>query len=602
MVCWYLIPGCLNSSFGTRLRTYLRQQRFQSRTPFPKSPEAENPLHGPGLITLQPVLLILLLSLSLLSGTSSSAVAQSSQFEVSEASILELQSAMTDGQITSLMLVNSYLERIAAYDQQGPQINAILHLNSQARAQARALDQERQLSGPRSLLHGIPVIIKDNYNTTDMPTTGASRALANFFPDRNATQVDRLLAAGAVILAKANLHEFAYGINTISSLGGQTLNPYDLERIPGGSSGGTAAAVAASFASFGMGSDTCGSIRIPAAFNNLIGLRPTKGLSSIYGMMPLSHTQDVSGPLARSAEDLAIVLDLLTAYDPRDDATQLLQQHPQLNFQSQLGTASFSGLRIGRLDTYYQSADKAVQELFDAALAEMVQMGAQVVDFTIPDMSVLIGRSGLIGHEFETDLNNYLQEFGSTEYRSLEAIVASGLHHEALHVLLSRSAAGEQDPVLYQAAMVARTDLTDAITEAMKTHQIDVIAYPPIGALPVRTGEVQPGNNCSLSGNSGLPALSLPTGFSADGLPVAVELLGPQLSDAWLLAIAYAYEQGSGLPAGSDTGSQGAPRHRRAPSSTPGLSPIGQTEPIPLLTSPIQTSPIQTSTTETETQ
>ena len=470
-------------------------------------------MHARRPAILSAVGLSLLLSLGLLPITPHGALAQTASFEVSEAGILELQAAMADGQITATMLVDRYFERIAAYDKQGPQINAILHLNTQARAQAEALDQERQHSGPRSLLHGIPVIVKDNYNTTDMPTTGASRALANFVPNRNATQVDRLLAAGAIIIAKANLHEFAYGITTISSLGGQTLNPYDLERIPGGSSGGTAAAVAASFATFGMGSDTCGSIRIPAAFNNLIGLRPTKGISSIYGIMPLSHTQDVGGPLARSAEDLAIVLDLLTAYDPQDAATKLIQQHPRLEFQSQLGTASFAGLRIGRLDAYYQSADETVQELFDAALAEMVQMGAQVIDFTIPEMSELISRSGLIGHEFETDLDNYLREFGSTEYRSLEAIVASGLHHEALHNLLSRSAAGTQDAALYQAAMLARIDLTDAITEAMKAQQIDVVAYPPIGALPVRTGEIQPGNNCSLSGNSGLPALSLPTGF-----------------------------------------------------------------------------------------
>jgi len=518
-------------------------------------------------------------------------LAQPPQFEVSEASILELQAAMDDGQLTATMLVDRYLERIGAYDKQGPQINAILHINAQARVQAAALDQERQLSGPRSLLHGIPVILKDNYNTTDMPTTGASQALANFIPDRNATQVDRLLAAGAVIIAKANLHEFAYGITTISSLGGQTLNPYDLEHTPGGSSGGTAAAIAASFASFGMGSDTCGSIRIPAAFNNLVGLRPTKGVSSIYGIMPLSHTQDVSGPLARSVEDLAIALDLLTAYDPQDDATRLIEQHPRLNFQGQLGTVSFAGLRIGRLDTYYQSADEPVRQLFDAALAEMVQMGAQIVDFTIPEMSALISRSGLIGHEFETDLDNYLQEFGSTEYRSLEDIVASGLYHDALHNLLSRSAAGQQDAVLYQAAMLARTDLLNAITAAMTAQQIDVIAYPPIGALPVRAGEAQPGNNCSLSGNSGLPALALPTGFSSKGLPVGIELLGPQLSDAWLLALGYAWEQGAGLTAGSNAS---ANRHRRAPLSTPALTAPVQA--FQIQTAPIQSNDLQTTT------
>jgi len=569
-----------------RLRTNLSRQQAQnlSRERSPENGDV-SAAQGPRPSILRAVGLSLLLSPGLLQIGSHHALAQLPAFEVSEASILELQSAMTNGRVSAALLVDRYLERIAAYDQQGPRINAILHINPQARAQAEALDQERRLAGPRSLLHGIPVIVKDNYNTTDMPTTGASRALANFFPDRNATQVDLLLAAGAVIIAKANLHEFAYGITTISSLGGQTLNPYNLERVPGGSSGGTAAAVAANFASFGMGSDTCGSIRIPAAFNNLVGLRPTKGLSSIYGIMPLSQTQDVGGPLARSATDLAIILDLLSGYDPQDHATGLIQQRPRLNFHIQLGTASFAGLRIGRLDSYYQSADEAVQQLLDAALAEMVQMGAQVVDFTIPDMSALISRSGLIGHEFETDLDNYLQEFGSPEYRSLEEIVASGLYHEALHNVLSRSAAGQQDADLYQSALLARTELFAAINEAMTSQQIDVVAYPPIGALPVRAGEVQPGNNCSLSANSGLPALSLPTGFSADGLPVGIELLGPQLSDAWLLALGYAYEQGAGLSPGSNPAPTGANRHRRAPVSTPALTaPVqAQTTARPLI-------------------
>ena len=219
--------------------------------------------------------------------------------EVSEASVHQLQLAMTARRLSAVELVDAYLERIEAYDDQGPALNAILTLNPDARAQAAALDREREITGPRGPLHGIPIILKDNYSTRDLPTTGGSKVLADFTPNANATQVQRLIDAGAIILAKSNLHEFAYGITTISSLGGQTRNPYDPSRLPGGSSGGTAAAIAASFATVGMGSDTCGSIRIPAAFNNLVGLRPTKGLSSIYGIMPLAGTQDVAGPLAR---------------------------------------------------------------------------------------------------------------------------------------------------------------------------------------------------------------------------------------------------------------------------------------------------------------
>ncbi|MEX1197381.1 MAG: amidase family protein [Pseudohongiellaceae bacterium] len=463
--------------------------------------------------------------------------------EVRETGILALQQQMAEGTLSAAQLLDNYLARIEAYDQQGPQLNTILRFNDSAREQARALDAERQRSGPRSLLHGIPVVIKDNYNTTDMPTTGASRALAGFVPDAEATQVRLLREAGAVILAKTNLHEFAYGITTISSLGGQTRNPYDPAHVPGGSSGGTAAAVAASFAATGMGSDTCGSIRIPAAFNNLVGLRPTKGLSSIYGVMPLAHTQDVAGPLARSVEDLAIVLDLTVGYDPLDPDTALMRERDDVLFSAALGSASLQGLRIGRLDGYLAEAEPAVQALFQQAFSRLQALGAEIVDISIPDRVQLIGNSGLIGHEFEADLDVYLKTFGSTQYSSLEEIVAADLHHEAVDRLLRRSAAGEQDTARYLEATAAREDLQHAINTVMDAERLDVIAYPPISALPVRIGENQPGNNCSLSGNSGFPALSLPIGFSDSGLPMGIELLGRHLSDTALLAVGYAIEQ-----------------------------------------------------------
>ena len=216
--------------------------------------------------------------------------------DVFEASIAELQSALEEGRTTSVELVDQYLARIEAYDKKGPLLNSIVRLNPMATVTARALDAERVRSGARSALHGIPILVKDNYNTKDLPTTGGSVALANFLPNANATQIDKLLEAGAIIIAKTTLHEYAYGITTVASLTGQTRNPYDYRRVPGGSSGGTGAAVAASFGAIGLGSDTCGSIRIPSAFNNLFGLRPSKGLSSIYGVMPLSHTQDVAAP------------------------------------------------------------------------------------------------------------------------------------------------------------------------------------------------------------------------------------------------------------------------------------------------------------------
>jgi len=475
--------------------------------------------------------------------------------EVSEASIHQLQLAMTAKRISAVELVDAYLERIEAYDEQGPALNAILTLNPEARAQAEALDRERARTGPRSPLHGIPIIVKDNYSTRDMPTTGGSKALADFTPKANATQVQRLLDAGAIILAKSNLHEFAYGITTISSLGGQTRNPYDPSRLPGGSSGGTAAAIAASFATVGMGSDTCGSIRIPAAFNNLVGLRPTKGLSSIYGIMPLAGTQDVAGPLARRLEDLAIVLDIVSGFDTKDSATEPMQSRARPQFRTALGKASVQGLRIGKLTDYYDLAQEPVRAQMDAAFAKLAEAGAVIVDVTIPEMSELMSRSGVIGQEFEVDLNNYLAEFGST--MTLEQIVATGLYDPAVAPALERSAAAEQDPVTYQAALEARSVLRSAIEAAMLESGIELIAYPPIATLPAKIGEAQAGNNCSLSANSGLPALSLPIGFSDDGLPVGLEFLGASFSDVRLLSSGHAIEQ--------------LMQARRAPASTPPL-------------------------------
>lgn len=500
------------------------------------------------------LLLIFILFVSVVPSRQSSA--QQAQ-DVFEASITELQTALESGAITSVDLVDQYLARIDAYDHQGPALNAIVRVNPSARALAAALDAERQRTGARSQLHGIPILVKDNYNTTDMPTTGGSVALAGFVPSANATQIDKLLAAGAIILAKTNLHEYAYGITSISSIVGQTRNPYDPRRVPGGSSGGTAAAVAASFGAIGLGSDTCGSIRIPSAFNNLIGLRPTKGLSSIHGVMPLSHTQDVAGPLARSAEDLAILLDVVVGYDANDAATELMQRSAPPNFQANLQSAELAQLRIGKLTSYYSAADPAIRQQLDQALSWYEEQGAEIIDVDIPDLGSLIGRSGLIGHEFRVDLDQYLATFLSADIRNLNDIVDLGLYHAAIQGVLVRSRASERNNDAYAASMAARDDLRQAIEQLMQSQNLDAIAYPPIAELQVFTGENQPGNNCSVSANSGLPALSIPIGFTASGLPVGMELLGGMLSDAKLLALGYAFEQGNQV--------------RLAPSTTPQL-------------------------------
>jgi Asp-tRNA(Asn)/Glu-tRNA(Gln) amidotransferase A subunit family amidase len=278
-------------------------------------------------------------------------------FEVHEQSILDLQAALAAGRVTSRGLVESYLARIAAYDQAGPRLNAVVVLNPRAREDADQRDRERAAGGTTfGPLFGIPVLVKDNYDTTDMPTSGGALGLATLQPTADAFQVRKLRAAGAVILGKTTMHELAAGITTISSLTGQTRNPYDLFRVPGGSSGGTGAAVAASFAAAGMGSDTCGSIRIPAANQNLVGLRPTRGLSSRSGVMPLSDTQDVAGPLARTVTDVAVMLDATVGPDPDDAVTAAGGSHVPPTYRAALEAGRLKGARIGVLRTLVGTA------------------------------------------------------------------------------------------------------------------------------------------------------------------------------------------------------------------------------------------------------
>ena len=480
-----------------------------------------------------------------------------SDFDVVEAGIAELQQALNAGDVSSVELVDRYLERIAAYDQQGPALNSIIRINPDARQRAAALDEERRRSGPRGPLHGIPILVKDNYNTTHMPTSNGTVALAGFIPNANATQIDKLLDAGVIILAKTTLHEYARGITTISSLSGQTLNPYDIRRVPGGSSGGTGAAVAASFGAAGLGSDTCGSIRIPSAFNNLFGLRPSKGLSSIHGVVPLSHTQDVAGPLARSLDDLAIVLDTVVGYDPNDEATAVMRSRPHPQFRRNLATIAAAELRLGKLTSAFDDTGDGVLGPVEQALAWYEEQGARLIDVEIPGLGELLAGSALIGHEFRVDFEGYLRQFGSTEITDLQAIVENGLYHLSLEQSMSRSLETEFDEEAYAAAVARRKDVSAAIERVFLDHDLDAIVYPTVIRSQVFAGEPQPGSQCRLAAHSGHPALSMPVGFSDRGLPVGMELLGMPFQDARLLAIAYPYEQAT------------APR--QAPPTTPPL-------------------------------
>ena len=485
----------------------------------------------------------------------------SEAFDAFEKTIPELQSAMASRSVSSKQVVAAYLARVAEYDHRGPQLNAMVTLNPRALATAEALDGERAAGHVRGPLHGIPVVIKDNYDTEDLPTTGGSIALAGFTPGRDAFQVRKLRDAGAVILGKTNLHELARGITTISSISGQTRNPYDPRRNPGGSSGGTGAAVAANFAAAGMGSDTCGSIRIPAANNNLFGLRPTTGLSSRQGIIPLSHTQDVGGPLARTVTDLALMLDATVGSDADDESTRAGEGHRPASYRDTLIRDALAGARIGVVKSLFGAAPEDVEagDIVRTALGAMRDRGATVVDVSIADLENELRGSSVINTEFKFDFNDYLSRYPNAPVHSLAEILKHGDYDQSLEAGFRQSdAVASRDSEAHQTAMRKRGAIRELIVSAVRDNTLDALAYPVLSRKAALIGEPVRGmNNCQVSASSGLPAISVPAGFTADGVPIGMELLGAAWTEARLLSIAYAYEQ--------------AVHPRRSPSLTPPL-------------------------------
>jgi Asp-tRNA(Asn)/Glu-tRNA(Gln) amidotransferase A subunit family amidase len=483
-----------------------------------------------------------------------------SGFDALEKTIPELQTAMAAGTVTSRQLVEAYLARIAAYDKQGPTLNAIVAINPNALSIADTLDAERKAGRVRGPLHGIPVLVKDNYETIEMPTSAGSMALASFHPPADAFQVKKLRDAGAVILAKTNMHELAAGIFTAGSRFGQTRNPYDLDRNPGGSSGGTGAGIAANFAAAGMGSDTCGSIRIPASHNNLVGLRGTHGLSSRSGIVPLSSTQDIGGPLARTITDLAIMLDATVGADAADAVTKDGAAHIPASYRDLLRPDALKGARIGVVRALFGSAaeDREVTAIVNKALDAVKESGAEVIDVVIPGLDELLTSSSLINSEFKFDLADYLAQHANAPVKSLGEVLDKGLYHLALEATFrARNAPEKRETDQYRRALVRRAALRHAVDAVLAEHRLTALVYPTIRRKPARIGDGQAGSTCQLSAHTGLPALGLPAGWTDDGLPIGMDLLGPAWSEATLLALGYSLEQ--------------TLKPRRAPFSTPAL-------------------------------
>jgi amidase len=470
---------------------------------------------------------------------------------------------MTRGQVSSQQLVELYAQRIAAYDQAGPRLNSVVLVNPRASADARALDAERKERGPRGPLHGIPVLLKDNFDTVDMATTGGSLALRGIVPARDAFQVLQLRRAGAVLLGKVNLHELALGLTTVSSYGGQTLNPYDLTRAPGGSSGGSGVAAAACFAAFTLGTDTSGSIRIPSSHNSIVGLRPTLGLSSRAGIIPFGHTQDTGGPMARTVEDIALVLDATAGYDAADPTTAASSGRMPRTYTSALQRGALKQARIGILSEFFGDApeDQEAAAVVRRAVGEMRSLGATTIDVTVPDLAKMIAAANLLSQELRFYLGAYLEAAGASA-TSVEALLESGLHSASLQGILDVALKTPDDYLAgddYKARLAARETLGTAIVAIMDANRLDALVYPTVRRIAPLLGGAQAGSNAALSANTGFPAIAVPAGFTDRGFPVGVELLARPFGEPTLLGLAFDYER--------------ATLHRRAPDLSAVSSP-----------------------------
>src|SRR6516162_3404131 len=357
------------------------------------------------------------------------------RFVPEEATIGSIHAALAARTATCVQVIQSYLNCIEAYDHKGPALNSIITVNPRALDTAAEMDRLDPATVSRRPVHCIPVILKDNYDTADMPTTGGSLPLAELVPAADGFVVRRLRQAGAIVIAKANLMELAWSGTTVSSLGGQTRNPYDLTRTPGGSSGGTGAAIAASFGVIGTGSDTGQSIRSPSSANSLVGIRPTRGLVSRAGIIPLSTTQDAAGPITRTVDDAARTLDIIAGYDPNDPITAFSIGKIPPSYSTTLTKDGLRGARIGLLTDFlgHEAIHEPVNAVVEAAVTRMSAMGTTVVRVSIPSLDALTRGLSLINLEFKSAFNAYLAALGArAPVKNLDEFIARGEFHPAL--------------------------------------------------------------------------------------------------------------------------------------------------------------------------
>jgi Asp-tRNA(Asn)/Glu-tRNA(Gln) amidotransferase A subunit family amidase len=482
-------------------------------------------------------------------------------FHLMEACFADIHKAMLAGTLTCHSLVQQYLDRIHAYDQQGPAINSMLYINPAILEQATAFDQEFRHTHKLKPLGCIPIVLKDNFDTADMPTTAGAVTLKGAQPETDAFAVTRLREAGALILGKANLQEFASGGISVSSLGGQVKNPYDLTRTPGGSSGGTGAAVAANFAAAGTGSDTGGSIRSPSSANSLVGLRPTRGLISRDGIVPVSFTQDTIGPMTRNVADTARLLDVMVGYDANDPVTALSVGNIPTTYTAFLQNG-LKGSRLGVLTNLFGSGPEyqEVNEVMAKAIDMLKEQGAVIVSLedAALETTTLTAKFRLNEPEFKTALNGYLKQQGShVPVHSLAEIIASGQYHKpTLEKFFAAAESYEDGPnsADYKDRRMRMDEIRIEVANLMAKNQLDALVYPHQKCLVLPIGATfQKDRNGVIAALAGFPAIDVPAGFSKPtpdapiGVPVGMELLGRAWAEPELLKLAFGFEQATHL-------------------------------------------------------
>jgi amidase len=486
------------------------------------------------------------------------------KFEPSEMTIADLHLAIRNGRITCRRLVEAYLKRIETYDQP-TKLNSIVIVNPQALSEADRLDEEFERTKKLRPLHGIPVIVKDNFDTKDLQTTGGSLALKGSIPPDDSFQVRKIREAGAIILAKSNMAEWAFSpMLTESSIAGVTRNPYDLERVPAGSSGGTAAAVAANFGAVGLGTDTGNSIRGPSSHNALVGIRSTMGLTSRDGIIPLYLRNDIGGPMARTVEDAVRVLEVIAGYDPADPITRAARDRMPKNYTQFLKKDGLKGARLGLFRRYVDAptTDPRIKTLVAKAVEDLQAQGATIVDpFDIPNYDELT--RNIWCNSFHYDVNNYLASLGANrKYKNLTAIVESGLYSPYIEKRLKDATrVTPQSPPCRDLYQDSHSNTFRAVLlKAMMQHEIDAIIYPTWSNPPRKVGDMQSpagDNSQMLSPQTGFPAITVPMGFIDGSLPAGLTFLGKLFSEPELIKFVYSYEQ--------------ATKHRHPPEKFPPL-------------------------------